>query len=167
MVLIDAVSEIETEASGVYFVNETHQSNFYKLVQFYHSVNDPEYKSLCYILALPEIHNRTNGKFGEEGPMEWMYKFQDKEVEVEDLLTKEKSVIIDRIYEEDERGNGIETEAYSTLSSGYRKLILLGVNLFNSSYDDFNLCDALGTWGNELIKVYQQAVLVRLDREVN
>jgi hypothetical protein len=158
----------KTEAYGMYFVNDAHQSNYYKLVEFYHSVNDPEYKSLCYILALPEIYNRTSGKFGDEGPMEWMYKFQDKEVEVEDILTKKKkNVIIERTYEEDESGNGIETEAYSTLSSGYRKLILLGANLFNSSYDDFNLCDALRTWDNELIKVYQQAVLVRLDREVN
>lgn len=162
-----AVNAKETEVYGMYFVNDAHQSNYYKLLEFYHSVNDPEYKSLCYILALPEIYNRTNGKFGEEGPMEWMYKFQDKEVEVEDIFTKEKNVIIERIYEEDESGNGIETEAYSTLSSGYRKLILLGANLFNSSYDDFNLCDALRTWDNELIKVYQQAVLVRLDREVN
>lgn len=151
----------------MYFVNDAHQSNYYKLVEFYHSVNDPEYKSLCYILALPEIYNRTNGKFGDEGPMEWMYKFQDRKVEKEDYFTKEKRDIIERIYEKDENGNGVETDTYSTLSSGYRKLILLGANLFNSNYDDFNLCNALGTWGNELIKVYQQAVLVRLDREVN
>ena len=45
----------------------------------------------------PEIYNRTSGKFGDEGPMEWMYKFQDKEVEVEDILTKRRTSLLSEL----------------------------------------------------------------------
>jgi hypothetical protein len=47
--------------------------------------------------------------------------------------------------------HAIESEAYGTLSSGYRKIVELGRNLFNSS-NEFNLSAALGTWDSILFE---------------
>ena len=146
----------------MYFVTDEHKNNFEMLVEFYKAEQDLEYKSACYVLALPEIYNKVNGKFGER-PFDWMYKFEEKEVE-EDFWTKEKRIVIDRVYELDENGEELESQAYGYLSSGYRKIVQLAQNLFNSS-NEFNLCDALGTWGDDLFQVYQQAVLLRAKRQ--
>ncbi|MCY9747954.1 DUF2538 family protein [Paenibacillus larvae] len=142
----------------MFFVSEEHEANYNLLLGLY-KVYDTDYKAACYLLGLPEIYKSTGGRFGEY-PFDWMYKFKEVEKEEVDFWTKEKRVVIERLYEEDENGKEVESEAYGTLSSGYRKIVELGRNLFNSS-NEFNLCDALGTWDSTLFEVFQQAVMIR------
>lgn len=148
----------------MYFVNDEHESNFVMLVQLYKADRDPEYKTACYVLALPDIYRKTGGRFGEN-PFDWVYKFAETKEEREDYFTKEKYTLIDRQYETDKDGKELHSEAYGVLSSSERCIVDLGMNLFTGS-TEFNLAAALGTWGDSLFKVYQQSVQIRIDREV-
>lgn len=123
----------------MYFVDDEHKENFERFVKKYHCETDPEYKVACYIVAVPEIYRKFGGNAGRSTPFDW--------------------VIDGR--EEDKR-----SEAYGVLSSGYKKLVDLGMNLYNCSYDEFNLMDALGTWGDTIFNIYQQAVQIRINRHV-
>lgn len=115
----------------MYFTDDQHEANFIKLVHHYHANNDPEYKSACYILAVPEIWSKHGGKTGEN-PFDWTKKSDHR---------------------------------VAALSSAYALLVKLGRNLFNSR-NQFNLCDALGTWGDTCFKIYRQAVEIRINRQV-
>lgn len=42
-------------------------------------------------------------------------------------------------------------------------MIDLAANLFNSSSNDFNLMDALSTWDDRLVKIYYQALSIRME----
>lgn len=149
----------------MYFVNEEHENNYAMLVQLYKAAGDQDYKTACYVLALPEIHNKVNGKFGEY-PFDWMYRFETINKEEEDFWTKEKYIVAERVYEQNAEGKEIFSDAYGWLSSGHRQLVHMAANLFNSS-NEFNLCEALSIWGDELFRIYQQAVLIRTNRIVD
>ena len=42
-------------------------------------------------------------------------------------------------------------------------MINMAENLFNKANNDFNLMDSLGVWDDKMIKVFYQALSIRLD----
>jgi hypothetical protein len=154
----------------MYFVNNLHRTNYEHLITevYPHAKEDKEYHVLAYIFALPEVYNRCiNDIFLKSFPFLWTVKYRLIPNTEENSDTGEKYSVIDFEVEEDEEGNGIRSEAYYELSSGYQKLVELAENLFNS-HNVFNLMNALGTWDDTLFKVFLQAVLIRKgNREID
>lgn len=149
----------------MYFTCELHEQNYNHLINvvFPHAKSDSEYNSMAYILALPDIYRRCiNDPMLKEFPFLWTAKYKDTSYTGSD--DDGEYLVIDFEVEKDENGEEVESENFATLSSGFRKLVDLAANLFNSSNKEFNLMNALGTWDDRLLKVYFQAVQLRLSR---
>jgi len=149
----------------MYFVDDLHEKNYDHLVNMvFRANNNPEYKVISYILALPEIYSRCiNDPLFHEFPFLWRYIYTDtSHVEKDE---DEEYLVIDFDVEKDEDGQPVLSDSYTIISSGYKKMIDLASNLFNSSNDNFNLMNSLGTWDDRLIKVYYQAVSIRMERK--
>ncbi|MGM0878748.1 MAG: hypothetical protein ACQEWV_29745 [Bacillota bacterium] len=92
----------------------------------------------------------------------WTVEYKDTSYNERDGDGEEYTVV-DFDVKKDDSGKKVESESYGTISNDYRKMLDLAANLFNSSNDEFNLMDSLGTWDDDLIKVYYQAILLRLE----
>lgn len=152
----------------MYFQNEQHKKCYEHLTTkvFKNANSDGEYHAMAYILALPEIYVRcVNDAMLDEFPFLWTKEYVDTSYFDEDEDGEFK--VIDFNVKKDKEGNSILSENFATLSSGYKKMVYLAQNLFNPSNETFNLADAFCTWDNHLVKAYQQAVLLRLNRNVN
>ncbi|WP_079707694.1 DUF2538 family protein [Paraliobacillus ryukyuensis] len=147
----------------MYFINESHRKNYEHLVNMVFRANtDPEYKVLSYILALPDIYARCiNDPVFHDFPHAWKYEYTDTSYTSHDELGE--FLVVDFEVNKDQNQQPIYSKNYKSLSSGYKKLLYLVDNLFNSSNNDFNLMDALGTWDDQSIKVYYQALSIRLE----
>lgn len=127
----------------MFFVDEEHQANFERLVAQFRAQDDKEYKVACYVIGLPEVYGKIGGKTGEF-PFSWVYKSED---EADDEETTKYS------------------EAFGVLSSSYRAIVKMAMSLYNSG-NSFELMDGIGVWGDELTKVFYQAMEIRRGREV-
>lgn len=148
----------------MFFLNDLHETNYKHLTNmvFPRAQKDPEYHPMAYILALPDIYNRcVNDPMLHEFPFLWTAEYKD--TSYTDRDENGEYNVIDFEVKKDDQGKEVDSENYATLSSGYKKMVDLAANLFNSSNDEFNLTNAFGTWDNDLIKVYFQAVILRLD----
>ena len=150
----------------MYFVDQEHRVNFEILLVKYHVSNNGEYRSALYVLALPEIYRKAKGKFGRH-PFDWMYE-RTPYVEIpcidgngDTYKMLEGGDVI-----EGDDGKPIESQTFGALSSGYRKMVRLAGNLYNS-HNEFNLTEGLNTWDNEMFDVFLQAVAIRTNRGVN
>lgn len=155
--------------SKTYFINSKHKKNYEHLTTMVlkQAKQDPEYHAAAYILSLPEIYdNCIHDPMLHEYPFLWKVEYVDKSYIDYDEEYKEDYRVVNFDIKKDDEGNNVESEAYGTLSSGYKHIVKLGQNLFNSNFSKFNLMAALGTWDDELFKVYQQAVQIRIDRVV-
>lgn len=122
-----------------YFVDKEHENNFYQLLTRYPiGQKDKEYQVGFYIVAVAEIyrHCNENPVSDNSSPFDWFF---------------------------DEVGN--PSQYCAGLSSGYLSLVKAGINLFNN-YEDFTLYQALGTWGDQLYKVFIQACEIRRGRQI-
>ena len=152
----------------MYFLDDTHKTYYEHLTTmiFKGAKNDPEYHALAYILSTPHIYQHCiKDKMLSEYPFLWTAKYEDtsyydKEEDGENYL------VFDFEVERDSEGKEINSDAFNKLSSGYKKLVDLAANVFNSSNKEFNLQSALGTWDDHLFKVYQQAVFLRVNRRI-
>jgi hypothetical protein len=148
----------------MFFLNDLHETNYKHLTNmvFLRAQKDSEYHPMAYILALPDIYKRcVNDPMLHEFPFLWTAEYKDTSYTDKDEDGEYK--VIDFEIKKDATGKEVESKDYATLSSGYKKMVNLAANLFNSSNDEFNLTDAFGTWGNDLVKVYFQAVMLRLE----
>lgn len=149
----------------MYFLNDLHEKNYNHLANmvFPDSKKDREYHPMVYILALPDIYNRCiTDPMLHEFPLLWTVEYTDTSYTHKE--GEEEYKVIDFEIKKDKSGAEIESKNFSTLSSGYKKMVDLAANLFNSSNDEFNMSDAFGTWDNKMIKVYFQAILLRLEK---
>ena len=152
-----------------YFMDKQHQKNYKHLTTmvFRNALNEPEYHVAAYILAIPDIYEKCNqDPLLYEYPFLWTVQYIDKSYTEFDQEYNEEYYIVSIEYVKDEKGNILFSKEFSTLPTSLKQIIKLGRNLFNSNYKDFNLMDALGTWGDTFFKIYHQAVLIRINREV-
>lgn len=148
----------------MYFFNELHEKNYNHLANlvFLHAKKDSEYHPMVYILALPDIYRRCiKDPMLHHFPFLWTAEYEDTSYTDKDEEGEYR--VFDFEIKKDDSGKEIESENYATLSSGYKKMVFLAANLFNSSNDEFNLRDAFGTWDKNMIKVYFQAVMLCLE----
>lgn len=120
-----------------FFVNKEHEENFINLLSRYPiGKTDNEYRAGFYIVAHPVIYSHCNGNPVSDGngPFDWYFEELDN------------------------------PSPYSAaLSSSYSFLVRAGIHLYNG-YEDFTLYLAVGTWGDELFKVFVQACQIRRGR---
>lgn len=151
----------------MYFVNDDHKKFYEHLTTmiFRHAKSDPEYHAVAYIFAIPDIYKRCiKDPYLSEYPFLWTGEYVDNSyTERED---GEEYLFVDFDVKKDDNGKELHSDAFGTLASGHTYLVNLAANLFNSSNDEFNLTNALGTWDDHLFKVYQQAVMLRINRNV-
>jgi hypothetical protein len=120
----------------MYFINNFHKESFEKYVEKNpNKKNDLEYRSVYYILSVPELFNRTS--FHHSAPLEWTRKWNEDDTYV-------------------------MSDAYLVLSHSEQLLVDLAQNLFNSD-NKFNLMDALGVFGEEYRLVMLEAIAIRLN----
>lgn len=128
----------------MYFVNQEHDDNFRSLLEKYPvGQHDPQYGAGFYVVAHPILYNHCNRNPVSDGhgPFDWYF---------------------------DELENPPRTHA--GLSGGYSQLVKLGLNLYNNhnhgDFEGFTPYLALGTWGDELFKVFVQACQIRRGRNI-
>lgn len=135
----------------MFFVNKYHQLNFEFLQHLFpSSYNDLEYKSACYITAVPMIFSKIDDVVhGFESPLDW----------ITDYHSKYMKQFNDESNEEYEERINVNVEYDLTFSM--QELGRLGLNLFNG-YDHFNLMSCIKTLDEENILVLKTAIDIRL-----
>lgn len=63
-------------------------------------------------------------------------------------------------------GKEMESEGFARLSHGFKLMVYLGANLFNSSEEEFNLTYSINRWDTHLIKVFYQALKIRFPNKL-
>lgn len=147
----------------MYFIDNKHQQNYNHLVKkVFRNEESSEYKAASYVLALPEIYSRCiNKPLFHEFPFIWKYVYKDVSYDDKDEI--EEYRVVEYQVEKNEHGEAMVSEDFSSLSNRYKKLFYLAQNLFNSSKNNFNLMDAFETWDTTMIKVFYEAVNIRLE----
>lgn len=125
----------------MFFQNEDHEGNHWWFTEFFKNrMPSKEYEVACYIMSVPRLYREFDG-FKHEYPFDWA---------VNDYIDVDEGPL-----------KPVYSKAFNALSSGEKQLVLLGMNLYNSSNRDFNLCDALFTWGDSYQQVFEQALKIR------
>ncbi|OME80080.1 hypothetical protein BK120_19765 [Paenibacillus sp. FSL A5-0031] len=128
----------------MYFANKKHAENFNLMLEKYPvAKKDSQYQTGFYIVAHPVIFDHCDGNPVSDGhgPFDWYFEVQDDS----------------------------PPSNRTGLSSGYLFLVKAGLNLYNNHQhelrnDDFSTYLALGTWGDELFKVFVEACQIRRGR---
>ncbi len=125
----------------MFYLDEDHEGNHWQMREFFkHQMPDKEYETACYIMGVSRLFSEFRPE-KHEYPFSWAV---DDYIEVNEGPLKP-----------------VYSKAFHVLSSGERQLVLLGMNLYSSSNQDFNLCDALITWDEDYYQVFQQALEIR------
>lgn len=132
---------------NIWFSSKDHGENFLKLVEKFKAYTNPEFASACYIVFHPEIYYRINWD-RSDGPIGWYW---GEWTGVDD---------------DDENGKHLESEIVGQLSSSYRGLVRAAAELYTGSQHYFDLMGWLGNAGDEVYKLFIQALEIRRDRFV-
>jgi len=137
----------------IYFLDEEHKKNFKRLqFKFPASFDDPEYRSACYISAVPMLFYKYEDYIDDMAtPLDWFIDWQKKNYQQEEDESDED------YQERVEEANYVDYD----LTSSMQQLGKLGLNLWNG-YDYFNLMDCLGALDSDNIKVLKTAIDIRL-----
>lgn len=127
--------------ADVWFASREHFDNFMQLANQFKVNQDPEYAAACYVFAHPEVYRKINWKTVTENPAGWYW---GEWIE--------------------EEGRWTESEIVGMLSSAYRSLVRGAVELFTGSKCYFDLMELLGNAGDEVYRVFIQALEIRRDR---
>lgn len=130
----------------MYFVNKEHERNYKSLLDKYPlGKSDPQYQAGFYVVAHPVIfeHCDRNPVSDGHGPFDWYFE------ELEDGQPRNRA----------------------GLSSSFLYLVKAGLDMYNNHkhddrYDDFTPNFALGTWEDDLFKVFVEACQIRRGRRI-
>lgn len=130
----------------MYFIDKEHENNFLEtLVRFPNAKNNSEYKSACYILAVPMIFNKFQSNLGElESPISWILQWENQF-----KLTDEEKIF-----------ENYEPPKFD-LTNSMVQLGKLAFNLWNG-YDDFNLLDCISKLDAAHYPVVKTAMDIRM-----
>lgn len=132
---------------NIWFVSPKHKENFTHLLEKFNAYRSAENASAAYIVAHPEIHYRIN----------W-----DNYTSPVDFYWGEWVGNDDN----DEKGFHTESPIIGQLSSAYAGLVRVAVELYTGRSNRFDLMAWLGNAGDEVFKVFIQALEIRRDRLV-
>lgn len=128
--------------ADIWFVNDQHRENFLFLVERFRKPNDSEYNAASYICAHPEIYYRITWE-AQENPIAWYFGEYDEET---DRMT--------------------ESEIMGQLSSSFGQLVRAAAELFTSSQHYFDLMSFVGNAGDDVYRMYIQALEIRRNRKL-
>lgn len=130
------------DLSNIWFVNDQHREQFLELCEQFKAPKDPEYAAACYVFAHPEIFWRINWPECKDNPTTWYWGEWVPE------------------------GTRPESEIVGQLSSSYRGLVRAAVEMFTSSSQHFNFMIFLNNAGDEVYKLFVQAMEIRRFRHL-
>ncbi|MFJ2043966.1 DUF2538 family protein [Paenibacillus taichungensis] len=127
----------------MHFVNTEHQTNFEKLVQKFNlAKSSPDYKSVCYIAAYPEIFKCFKLELQQESPFDWYYEYLDDPDTFQIRCDQGKT-----------------TGSVLSLNEPMVALIELALSLWTGR--GFDLSHGIDVWIEELYDVAVQAIQLR------
>lgn len=127
----------------MHFVDTEHQTNFEKLVQKFNlAKSSPDYKSVCYIAAHPEIFKCFKLEMQQESPFDWYYEYLDDPDTFQERCDKGKT-----------------TGSIHSLNEPMVALIELALSLWTWRGSD--LSHGIDVWDEELYEVAVQAIQLR------
>ncbi|WP_054029147.1 DUF2538 family protein [Bacillus sp. FJAT-28004] len=132
---------------NIWFVTDEHCNNFIQLLKKFNAAEKPEYAAACYVVAHPEIYYRINWT-ETKNPIGWYWGEWNREDE------------------NDDEGYHAESEIVGQLSSAYRGLVQAVVEMYTGRKQNFDLMGWLGNAGDEVYKLFIQAMEIRRDRFV-
>lgn len=132
----------------IFFLNEEHKQNFKTvLLKWGTARNDAEYKSACYILAVPMIFDKVSQELSQfDAPIDWIYEW-----ELKHTLSKMEE------YQGDEDDG---PQLNFDLTGSMVQLGKLSLNLWNG-YEYFNLLDCVSSLDEHYYKVMKTAIDIR------
>lgn len=132
---------------NVWFSSETHKDNYIVLLERFRAHEKPEYAAACYVDVHPEVYGRIDWE-NCDGPIGWYW---GEWTGADD---------------DDENGKHLESVIVGQLSSSYRGLVRAVVELYTGCQHYFDLMGWLGNVGDEVYKLFIQALEIRRDRFV-
>lgn len=132
---------------NIWFVNNEHCNNFIQLLKKFNAEENAEYSAACYVASHPEIFYRINWN-ETSSPIGWYWG---------EWIGED---------ENDDEGYHAESEIVGQLSSSYRGLVQAAVELYTGGKHNFDLMGWLGNAGDEVYKLFIQAMEIRRDRFV-
>ncbi|PAF27389.1 hypothetical protein CHH61_03460 [Shouchella clausii] len=140
----------------MYFVNEQHELNFASVLMMHPNARtNVEYRSACYILAVPMIFEKVEYYIDDfKSPVGWMLRYLEWQ---EDFKDEWKG---DREERHPDHEAWIDRKPYD-LSNSMIQLGKLALNLW-TGYDDFNLMRCLASLDKDNVHVARCAIDVRL-----
>lgn len=145
----------------MYFQNDVHQKNFQLICneRILAAQSDPEYRVAAYILAIPEIFNKSfSDPYLSSAPFLWAVKYE----EIQEVGSNGETITSwELIY--DENDNEINSDQYEKLSGGHKALVDLAANLFNGNAE-FNLCSSFSSWSHDSVSTFHQALEIRFPK---
>ncbi|MMZ48170.1 hypothetical protein D1872_98310 [compost metagenome] len=137
----------ETGFDSIWFVNEDHAGNFKVLIERFRAFENPEYAAAIYIFSHPEIYYRIDWN-KSDGPVGWYWG--------------EWTGMDDN----DPEGRWTESDIVGQLSSSYRGLVQVAAELYTGSQHYFELTGWLVNAGDEVYRLFLQALEIRRDRHI-
>lgn len=132
--------------NSVWFASDMHRQNFFRLLEKFNAIQNPEYASACYICAHEEIYPRINWDATMSNPFDWYWG---------EWIGKDDN---------DDNGYHQESEKVGQLSSAYRAVVRAGVELFTGRKHYFDLMHLIGNAGDEVYRLFIQMLEIRRDR---
>lgn len=127
----------------MHFVNIEHQTNFEKLVEKFNlAKSSPDYQSVCYIAAHPEIFKCFKLELQQASPFDWYYEYLD------DSDTFQKRC-----------DQGKTTGSIHSLNESMVALIELALSLWTGR--GFDLSHGIDVWDEGIYEVAVQAIQLR------
>lgn len=151
-----------SEKYSLYFINEYHEENYGRMLQAFPQAKEySDYRCAIYIVSLPEVYNKIDGKVGQY-PFVWVNAVEEVLVSTYDEETGKKYVSYDiKVLWEKDDGSPDYSNAYNSLSSSYQSIVKLGEELFGGTYNGFELMDAIADFDDSLYKVFMQLLKIR------
>lgn len=145
--------EIILNKSGVkdiYFLDDDHQQNFEKVLSRWPvAARNTEYRTACYILAVPMIFEKVGSIIEEfENPVDWIWRWEWK-------------YTLSKLEEYQDVEDDDETEITYDLTGSMVQLGKFSLNVWNS-YEHFNLMQCIASLDEENYEVLKCAMEMRM-----
>lgn len=151
-----------SEKYSLYFINEYHEENYEKMLKdFPQATEYSDYRCAIYVISLPEIYRKINGKTGRY-PFIWVDAVEEVLTTRYNAETGEEYLSYNiKVLREREDGSPDYSDAYYSLSSSYQSIVKLGEELFGGMYKGFELMDAIADYDDRLYKVFMLVLKIR------
>lgn len=155
-----------SEKYSLYFIDDCHETNYEKMLnKFSDAEAFSDFRCAIYLVSLPEIYSRIDGKAGGVYPYEWVYAGEWGYTEMYDEETDEEYLeyYFNVLREKD--GSPDYSDAYYSLPSSYKLIVNIVEELITERYKTFRIMDAITDFDDGLLEVLVQSLKIRREKD--